>query len=118
MVPMVSALERFHCILLTAYGLEKKRTIAIRRPSHQTLTPILSALSLYRVSLLETLFFLRTRDVSLTSPTDKYFCQNFQFFPLLKPKNANFFPVFSCGHRRKSSWHLSNGAKRRKFFRF
>ena len=30
------------------------------------------------------------------------------FFPLLKLKHANFFPVFPYQHQCKSSWHLSN----------
>ena len=34
------------------------------------------------------------REISSLYCEGKYFCQQFQYFPLLKQKCANFFPVF------------------------
>ena len=40
------------------------------------------------------------------------------FFPLLKQKYANTYPIFSHQYWWKSSWHLSNCANCQKFFHF
>ena len=67
-------------------------------------------------SLIFSTFITKVKLKQQKAPRVNILAKTSNFFPLLKQKHANFFPVFFYQHQYKSSWHLSNGAKRRKSF--